>query len=74
MYCTECGTENADDAKFCKNCGQTLQRTSMPVWTDAESGVREPVKRWGKDITDSRLGYRCHRYWRHASSGALECT
>ena len=45
MYCTECGTENADDAKFCKNCGQTLQRTSMPVWTDAESGVREPVKR-----------------------------
>ena len=24
MFCTECGTKNETDAKFCKNCGQKL--------------------------------------------------
>jgi len=25
-FCTECGTKNEGDAKFCKNCGHKLQR------------------------------------------------
>lgn len=24
MYCTQCGTQNPDDARFCHNCGQRL--------------------------------------------------
>lgn len=25
MYCVECGTKNPDDAKFCKQCGRTME-------------------------------------------------
>ena len=28
MFCKRCGTENADDAKFCKGCGRPLGNTS----------------------------------------------
>lgn len=28
MFCTQCGAENADDAKFCKKCGASLARPS----------------------------------------------
>lgn len=29
-FCTKCGTKNADDAKFCENCGAPLQRADAP--------------------------------------------
>ena len=28
MFCRQCGTENADTAKFCKNCGASLTATA----------------------------------------------
>ena len=27
MYCTRCGAENEDDAKFCEQCGEKFQNT-----------------------------------------------
>ena len=32
MYCTDCGSENSDDARFCKSCGKTV--------TEPEPGTR----------------------------------
>ena len=32
MYCTNCGSENYDDARFCKSCGKTV--------TEPEPGTR----------------------------------
>jgi len=35
VYCTKCGTNNADDAKVCVNCGAPLYGTSeesRPYW------------------------------------------
>ena len=35
VYCTKCGTNNADDAKVCVNCGTPLYGTSeesRPYW------------------------------------------
>lgn len=29
MYCTKCGTNNQDDAKFCKGCGAPLKPSSL---------------------------------------------
>ncbi len=25
MYCTQCGTENSDQSRFCRQCGHRLQ-------------------------------------------------
>lgn len=30
MFCTACGTKNALDANFCKQCGQKIDRTAPP--------------------------------------------
>lgn len=30
MYCTKCGTQNADGAQVCTNCGQPLPRPAPP--------------------------------------------
>ena len=27
MFCGKCGTQNADKAKFCKNCGDLLENS-----------------------------------------------
>ena len=37
MYCTHCGSQNEDNAKFCKDCGRELDR-----FTPDTGGV-EPV-------------------------------
>ena len=31
MYCKKCGTQNADGAGFCKNCGTSLRQPSAPA-------------------------------------------
>ncbi len=31
VFCTQCGHENPDDARFCANCGTALNRPGMPV-------------------------------------------
>src|SRR5438128_1166278 len=30
-FCTNCGAQNADDAKFCPSCGQSLVPGSVPA-------------------------------------------
>lgn len=39
MYCGKCGTENANDAKFCRGCGQALVNES--VKKEAENSAVE---------------------------------
>ena len=31
VFCTQCGHENPDDARFCANCGSALSRPGQPV-------------------------------------------
>lgn len=33
MYCTQCGTQNPDDAKFCSDCGNRLIAESTNIGT-----------------------------------------
>lgn len=33
MFCTQCGSKNASESKFCTNCGNPL--VSVPVQPDA---------------------------------------
>ena len=30
MFCGQCGTQNADDARFCSNCGEVLNAAPAP--------------------------------------------
>ena len=30
MFCSECGTQNPDTNKFCKNCGKPLKQSPQP--------------------------------------------
>src|SRR3954452_3261551 len=39
LFCTQCGRENPDDAKFCANCGAALARPGQPVGSEGASGV-----------------------------------
>jgi hypothetical protein len=32
MYCTSCGTENTDTARFCRKCGRLLQQKAGASW------------------------------------------
>lgn len=44
MYCTKCGKQNAEEAKYCKSCGKELKERI----TDVEADANETVKFWIK--------------------------
>jgi uncharacterized membrane protein YvbJ len=37
MFCTNCGTENLEDAQFCQNCGKILNNTAKQSYTYSEA-------------------------------------
>ena len=37
MFCTRCGHENPDDARFCAQCGAPLSRAEYAASPDATS-------------------------------------
>lgn len=41
MFCEKCGTQNADDAKFCENCGNPLSAvvTESPITEENPAGT-----------------------------------
>jgi hypothetical protein len=38
MYCTQCGTANSDELKFCANCGTPMVRRGNTPQTQVSSG------------------------------------
>lgn len=44
VFCPNCGMENADSAKFCKQCGQVLG-PSRPIKDDYVSTGRDPTEK-----------------------------
>ncbi len=45
MFCSQCGIENADDAKFCRSCGASLN-LSNPTTTTSTAEIPDGVKGW----------------------------
>lgn len=39
MFCEKCGTKNADDARFCENCGNPLSKIEAENAPEAENSV-----------------------------------
>lgn len=44
MYCSHCGKEIADDARFCSACGSAVVKTAPPVYNHASTDTA-PVKK-----------------------------
>lgn len=55
MYCTRCGTQNPDDAGFCRNCSNPL---SKPVSTQKQAGAYTSPANYGDQgsATSGRSG------------------
>lgn len=43
MFCTKCGTENLDNAKFCKSCGTPLVQKEAIQSEGMQAGNQQPV-------------------------------
>ena len=43
VYCTKCGTQNVEDAKFCAKCGASLE-------ISREEGWERRVEDWGEEF------------------------
>jgi Domain of unknown function (DUF4190)/zinc-ribbon domain len=41
MYCTQCGTANSDELKFCSNCGSSMVRRGDTPQNRVSSGERQ---------------------------------
>jgi hypothetical protein len=43
VFCTHCGHENPDDARFCANCGSALSRPGQPVSPERPSDATSTI-------------------------------
>jgi len=43
VFCTQCGHENPDDARFCANCGSALNRPGQPVAPERPSDATSTI-------------------------------
>ena len=56
MYCSKCGTENLENAKFCKNCGKQLDDVQSDNQADGfGSRSTTQCKKCGKTIKSSAV-------------------
>lgn len=54
MFCSNCGTNNADGATFCSNCGSSLGAQPAPSYNAAPANAEQPAK--GLSIASLVLG------------------
>ena len=54
MFCGECGTKNAKNAKFCEKCGAKLEVEEAPVEKKTTSKANAEKKEPTKNVTDNK--------------------
>ena len=55
MFCTRCGHQNPDDARFCANCGAPLSRPGEPVGGADRGGDAGTTSTLSLSALESRL-------------------
>ncbi|AMD17464.1 hypothetical protein TL18_05180 [Methanobrevibacter sp. YE315] len=59
-FCRECGCENLDEARFCKNCG--FEFSSLPPIENKPNGDVKVVANQNRDSIISKLFYKTDKY------------
>ncbi len=57
-YCEKCGQENADSAKFCKNCGSNMSQKHQNFAPRVRSRTKESIG-FGNRQTGEKLVLHC---------------
>lgn len=52
VFCTQCGHENPDDARFCANCGSALSRPGQPVAPERANDSTSTISIMGIDALE----------------------
>jgi uncharacterized membrane protein len=55
MFCSKCGTENPEGAKFCSKCGAELG-----VATEPTEGAAKPEAESSTGLTVNQVGFLCY--------------
>jgi FHA domain/zinc-ribbon domain len=56
VFCTQCGHENADDARFCGNCGSALSRPGQPVAPERPGDATSTISISGLEAMEPTTG------------------
>jgi uncharacterized membrane protein len=59
MFCSKCGTENPDGAKFCSKCGAGLGAAAKPT-EGAAAGAAKPGAESSTGMTANTAGLLCY--------------
>lgn len=74
MFCSRCGIENADDALFCKNCGERLAQSTNGVPESGTAPGHKPTSFAGaviKTLSSSKMLALCIIYTISAGVGLI---
>jgi len=52
VFCTQCGHENPDDARFCASCGSALSRPGQPVAPERSTDATSTISISGLEAID----------------------
>ena len=57
VFCSKCGSENLDDAKYCLKCGTTLASRKERTIDDRGQEFGKKVEKWGEDFGKQIEGF-----------------
>jgi uncharacterized membrane protein YvbJ len=68
MFCSSCGTQNLEDAKFCTKCGKAFSSSSVnsASQTNENYGLNKPLSLWNVHKIknpEQYDGYSLGTYW-----------
>jgi hypothetical protein len=68
MFCTRCGADNAEEAKFCRNCAAPLTRPGAGS-SGSQAGGPPPLSERGASGNQPYPGYQGYQSYPQAQSG-----
>ncbi len=71
MFCPNCGYQNADDDRFCQNCGTALPDTGRPQSAQAETAQQQTMGQQTAQQDTRQQAFQQQPYAQPSSGGAV---